>query len=379
MLLASFRDLRPFCGRGSIFSTMQAPDMLRRLSGLASAKPNGAVNLMAREGRVRDIPQWQALHLSFGLPYTEESRLILPDLWRTLISSGRLLLFLVEDRCRPVGARVVSCCAAMFATDAFCEEARSRLPPFLGIQLARLYRDHQSPVLDPAQVARANAEEGLNLVVCFEGYDRGSLSHEQFAAVREKQREAFHHALRGFHLKEFLANPIGEEPYQELIDAGARLRRDYREYGTATGQELLPRLVGLTKEEAEKHPGSHLASLFVYTPPRFHFARAEQRLLEHALMGETCEDLATSLSLSVWTVKKRWQAIYGRVEDVDSELLPPSNGNGSRPGARGAERRRQLLGYLRQHPEELRPWLSRLGANRLLSLGLAVSTFLSNG
>jgi hypothetical protein len=78
-------------------------------------------------------------------------------------------------------------------------------------------------------------------------------------------------------------------------------------------------------------------------------------------------------------VKKRWHAIYERVEEVDRELLPPWNGNGSRPGARGAERRRQLLGYLRQHPEELRPSLHRAAAGKLLSLGLALSTFLSDG
>lgn len=254
---------------------------------------------------------------------------------------------------------MISCCAAIFVTDAFCEEAKSKLPPFLGIQLARLYREDLLPVLDRAQIARANAEEGLNLMVCFEGHDRSALSHEQFLAVREKQGEAFHHALRGFRLKEFLANPIGEEAYQETIDAGARLRRDYREClakDAGAGRGSLPRLVGLTKEEAEEHPGSHLASLFVYTPPRFHFSQAEQRLLEHALTGETCEDLAASLSLSPWTVKKRWHAIYERVEEVDRDLLPQTLADGRAVHARGAERRRRLLGYLRQHPEELRPW-----------------------
>jgi len=54
-------------------------------------------------------------------------------------------------------------------------------------------------------------------------------------------------------------------------------------------------------------------------------------------------------------VKKRWSAIYERVADVDSELLPPSVANGAHALSRGAERRRYLLNYLRQHLEELRP------------------------
>ena len=72
-------------------------------------------------------------------------------------------------------------------------------------------------------------------------------------------------------------------------------------------------------------------------------------------MGETCEELAASLSISPWTVKKRWQAIYERVADVDSELLLPPVANGAHVSARGAERRRRLLYYLRQHFEELSP------------------------
>jgi DNA-binding CsgD family transcriptional regulator len=161
-----------------------------------------------------------------------------------------------------------------------------------------------------------------------------------------------------------------------MIDAGARLRRDYREHfdgiGSATLKSLRPRLVGLTKEEAEEHPGSHLARLFIYTPPRFHFSRAEQRLLKHALTGETCDDVAASLALSPWTVKKRWQAIYERVEAVDGELLPRAMAEGSCAHSRGAERRRRLLTYLRQHPEELRPFeSSRMTTDRVTRSGNA--------
>jgi DNA-binding CsgD family transcriptional regulator len=113
--------------------------------------------------------------------------------------------------------------------------------------------------------------------------------------------------------------------------------------------------MGLTKQEAFTHPGSNIAGLFVYTTPRFRFNRSQRVLLRHALMGETCEELATSLSISPWTVKKRWHAIYERVADVDSELLPPPIANSLYATSRGPERRRRLLNYLRQHLEELRP------------------------
>jgi len=106
------------------------------------------------------------------------------------------------------------------------------------------------------------------------------------------------------------------------------------------------------------NPGSHLSSFFVYTPPRFNFNPSEQMLLNHSLMGETSEQLARSLFISTWTVKKRWHAIYQRVADVDAELLLPPVTNTPDATGRGTERRRHLLHYLRQHLEELRP-LSR--------------------
>lgn len=186
------------------------------------------------------------------------------------------------------------------------------------------------------------------------------MSPEQILAVRQKHVEAFHLAHSGYRIKEFLADATGKEALQWMLDFGAHLRRDYSRYFQRLGG-LTPQapqrswLVGLTKEEAFANPVSHLSSCFVYTPPRFHFSRSEQSLLCHALVGETSEGIAASLLISPWTVKKRWRAIYQRVTDVDRELLLPPLADGLHVASRGAERRRRLLHYLRQHPEELRP------------------------
>jgi len=316
---------------------------------------------MARGGIADDIVACYRLHRSLGLPYSDASWRALSDMWRAMLLNGTMKLFLVEDRARPLGSRIVSFNAIVFVTDEFCSEARSRLSPYLSVELARQYVSRQSPVLNRGQIARASAGDGLNVVMCFEGWAQDGFSPEQFLAVREKQSEAFHLALCGYHIKEFLAAPIGWEALQWMLDGGTRLRRDYSNYLRKIGlprpeSSQRPWLVGLTKEEAFAHPGSNVAGLFVYTPPRFHFNRSQRLLLQHALMGETCEKLAASLSLSPWTVKKRWRAIYERVADVDRELLPPSNAYGAHASSRGAERRRHLLNYLRQHLEELRPY-----------------------
>jgi hypothetical protein len=285
-----------------------------------------------------------------------------------MLSKGAMKLFLVEDRKTPFGSRVVSFSTFVFVTDEFCSEARSTLASYLSVDFTRRYLSHQLPILNREQIASANAGDGLNVVTCFEGWACDGRSPEQVLALREKQSKALHLALSGYRVKEFLAEPVGREASQWMLDAGAQVRCDYsnyfRKHSVPISHSLRGSLlVGLTKAEAMAHPGSHLAGVFAYTPPRFHFTRSQRMLLQHALMGETCETLATSLSVSPWTVKKRWHAIYERVADVDSQLLPPPIADGLKATSRGAERRRRLLNYLRQHLEELRPFKPPLQSN----------------
>jgi hypothetical protein len=340
---------------------MKAPRIWDRLTRDQRLRTSHGINLMARPGSAEDIGACYMLHRSFCLPYSGASWRALPDMWRVMLSNGTMKLFLVENRARSLGSRVVSFSAIVFVTDKFCLKAQSTLPPYLSVQLARRYLWHQLPVLNREQVARANAGDGLNVVMCFEGRACDGLSPEQMLSVREKQSEALHLALSGYHVKEFLADAVGGETAQWMLDAGAHLRRDYSNYFRKhrvpiSKSQRRPCLVGLTKTEALAHPGSHLACIFAYTPPRFYFNRSQRMLLQHALTGETCDTLATSLSISPWTVKKRWHAIYGRVADVDNELLPPPIADGHHAISRGTERRRHLLSYLRQHLEELRPY-----------------------
>jgi DNA-binding CsgD family transcriptional regulator len=325
------------------------------------AKTRGVISLMARKGSAQDLASCYALYQSLRLPYPQTSRRILPEMWDDLLFNGAMQLFLVEDRARTAGSRVVSFGATVFVTDEVCSEARSMLPPYLAVELTRRYLSHHLPVLNRQQVARANARDGLNVMMCFEGWTKNGFSREQFLAIREKQREAFSLALRGYRIKEFLTESIGKETSQWMLDAGARLRRDYSSYFRRhhlpePEPSRRPCLLGLTREEALAHPGANISGLFIYAAPRFHFNRSQRLLLQHALMGETCEKLAASLSISPWTVKKRWRAIYDRVADIDGELLSQPIAYGPRASLRGAERRRHLLNYLRQHLEELRPY-----------------------
>jgi DNA-binding NarL/FixJ family response regulator len=136
----------------------------------------------------------------------------------------------------------------------------------------------------------------------------------------------------------------------------------YQESLVKTSQEFLrePHIVGVTRNIEHSRAGSWVGALFDYHPPRIGFSRAEQRLLLAALSGETDAKLAEDLGTTISTVKNTWRSIYNRVASRMPNLFPDRPHAEAQNSDRGREKRRQLLTYLRERPEELRPVLQKL-------------------
>ena len=116
-----------------------------------------------------------------------------------------------------------------------------------------------------------------------------------------------------------------------------------------------PHLVGMTREIEHHRRTPWVGILFDYHPPQLGFSRGEQRLLLAALSGATDEKLARELGVSPNTVKNTWRSIYNRAASHIPELFSGDSEGGLRSSERGKEKRRRLLAYVREHPEELRP------------------------
>jgi len=71
------------------------------------------------------------------------------------------------------------------------------------------------------------------------------------------------------------------------------------------------------------------------------------------LHGETDEELALDLGVSLSAVKKTWAHIYERTSAYLPDVCPACEPSGA--AERGKEKKQRLLSYLRDHPEELRP------------------------
>ena len=286
----------------------------------------------------------------------------LPEAWlRLLQCEARDAVVIHAEE----GTRTSLCFVGVTAIvrDDFIRDLKTPPHFWVGPELARRIINGESPVLTSKQLRAANGRDGLNLV-CWEGCIRPE--YETNGEVQRYLMSAFIQNHRGYLWKEVISSQSwSADQLDFVLKTGGRLwdslAGGYTSKLRASPREIVskPHIVGITRDLELKRQhywaASWVGGLFDYHPPLLGFNRSEQRLLSSALPGATDEELAEMLGSSLHAIKKLWISIYQRVEDHLSELIPnqqqlelPANG-------RGKEKRRRLLAYLREHPEELRP------------------------
>jgi hypothetical protein len=273
------------------------------------------------------------------------------------------------------GARTTICFVgvSVFVTDDFVRELK-RPPLFwFGPELARRIVHGDSPVLNDKQVATANAHDGLNLVVW------AGCPHPDFLNEPELARfvmDKFIEYHRGFQIKELISSQV--ESVERLLftlEAGALLWDPrHGRYIKPSQRDMRaivekPHLTGVTRDlqrEGRTWRASWVGALFDYHTPRFGFSRSQQRMLLEALSGEsgTDQELAGTLRVSLPTIKKTWLSIYDKVAECEPDLILGGKQADRGASERGKEKRRRLLAYLREHPEELRPTVHKRRTER---------------
>lgn len=287
-----------------------------------------------------------------GFAYNETTWPQLLHLWNEVLTARSGESTVVEDADRPSGDRIVAFGLSCFVSDAFVQEAKTWLPPYIGRHVLERWSQGRSAILSLDEIRHANDGTGLNVLVLHYGWVESGYDSAQSTAIRNTLPQAFMETHRGYHLKEFLQEVYGAEELSILRSTGVLLRTDYA--GLPTGglppPDREPYLVGVTPQEAQGTPLA--AMIFLHSEPRLRLTTNERAMLRHALAGHTDEELARVLGVAPVTVKKRWEGIYDRAAGADDELAFLTD---PLDGRRGAEKRRHLLAYLQRHPEELRP------------------------
>jgi len=277
--------------------------------------------------------------------------------WRVLLENPATLSFVVEDGTRPPERRLIGCGQLAFVTDRFVQWARSAPAPRVNVQATHPLPDGTWPLLTLPEVARGNGGGGLNGLFTRWARANALLRPEEQRLLGRFMHDAGLTLTRGYQFQELLIEAIGEAARDSALHAGFLERCAMPEPPECVPPAKRPFLMGLTREEAHRREGSVMSHYFIYTPPRFGFTARQQDMLRLSLLRPDFSDgaLAEALGVSIGAVKNWWRLVYERVSQADSDLLPL----GDADRARGPEKRRRLLQYLRDHPEELRPYKPR--------------------
>jgi len=296
--------------------------------------------------RHADLAEGRAL-LPGWLVLDAEVRAALPALWTRLLGQPGFSGDVIEDLSRPPGQRLVGLGMTVVLDPTWQRRMRDEPPAHAGAVWYRDFLEGRTAPLDDRTLARANAEGDVSMMVLH--YAQAGIDAEQpeVQQVLLAAMHLFRGAHGGWHLREVYQEALADGG-DYLIGMGFRRR-------TARGPGQ-PDLHGLSRDEAARmFPGPPARDVFQYVPPVMGCSAAERRVLRLAVADMTDEDIADEIGVTAHTLKKVWRSVFQRAAAALPDLF---EAGAAEPGGgtRGPEKRRHLLQYLRQHPEELRPW-----------------------
>lgn len=302
--------------------------------------------LRGRPVRHADLRECQAL-LPGWMLLDEPLRAALPVLWTRLLGQPGFSAELIEDLSRPLGQRIVGMGMAVALDSGWQAQLRLAPPAQAGAAWYRDFLEGRSAPLDDRALGRANAAGEVGMLVLHYTQRATDPARHEVQQVLLAAMQLFRQAHGGLQLCDLWQEALGEGG-DYLRGMGLR-RRSAR----AAGQ---PELYGLNREEAARmFPGLPARDAFHFVPPLLGFSGAERRTLRLAVAELTDEEIADELGVSGHTLKKLWRSMCERAGDRLPEVFAAAAADPA-SGTRGPEKRRHLLHYLRQHPEELRPY-----------------------
>ncbi|MGD9602486.1 MAG: hypothetical protein AB7V59_11790 [Gammaproteobacteria bacterium] len=315
--------------------------------------------LHCRPVMLEELPRCQALTAAWGRGvHTEATRAALQEVWRTLLTDGSLVMYVFEDDALAGSERIQGFVAAGFATDAWANEVLHHDRPYLCRQLVDATLRGERLLLPQRLHGDANGGDGVHAF----GLDFGMTSSDWYRPSVVRWFPAMERSLRdwvgGWKLRSIVREMFGHDTYALARVAGYPLLRDLRRAVPAdTPARERPYLCGTTRTLALRRPSSVAARLFLYSEPVFVFSPGEQAVLRLARDAMSDDAIAAALHVSPHTVKMRWRRVFDEVLARQPALLPDDAS--PLEHRRGSEKRRHLLAYLREHPEELRPRRAR--------------------
>ncbi|MBT9455787.1 MAG: hypothetical protein IV097_04120 [Burkholderiaceae bacterium] len=278
-------------------------------------------------------------------------------LWDSLVDQPAVLTGVMEDMALPLGQRIQAWGVTMALRPAQVQALALDSGPHAHVT-RRIYAsliDGSQPPMSDREIGLLNARGELVLMILHFSQRQNDLSDPYVSSVIAIANDTFRAFHDGYQLRAFFYETSAE--VEPIASASGFLMRRYVDEDSlqALRPALRPTLMGLTREEARTRlPGAPARNTFEHQPPMFRFSASQRRLLWLSLFDDSDEHLMQALDVSIHGLKKLWRGVYERIEDVAPDFFGEAAGDNE--GRRGPEKRRQVLAYVRQRPEELRPW-----------------------
>lgn len=288
----------------------------------------------------------------------------LPRLWSEWLAQDRRFpksFVLWESLGSARGSGLHAIGTAHFVRDEVYDLLMSAPQPYLLDRLYGMVLDGERPFLDQREIAQANAGEGLSLLMSLYLQREHDLEHPDSHRLRPLGTAAWYFCHAGFNVRRLLSEVYGRPGGAYMEAGGFELVQVFE-----AGPDLPPdsEACQLVLDRANQPPRAmQPLSLWLLhpQPPVLGLSASLQAVAIHALQGDTDRAIAARLGISPDAVKQAWRAILKAVATHMPELCADTTdatADGATP-VRGAEHRRVVIEYLRQHMEELRPWSAK--------------------
>jgi len=266
--------------------------------------------------------------------------------WRSFLNDASFLANVIESE-RPIaGHRIVACGMGVFVTKPFADSEIQNPRPGLNSRIIAGVASGESPLLSRAQIGAGNAGEGVDFVNMYGTWREGIMNTDQLSEVHALLGTSFVEHFAGYRFNRVFKEAVGQSSIALARATGTyRIVAEFRKSESA--------LAVATRESVLTAPYSVAAALYRYQAPELHLRPAEQNLLAAALAGKTDAELSEDLGLSIEAIKKRWMSIFDRIDEFKPEILSRSEAD---TDSRGPQKRHRVVAYIRNHPEELRPF-----------------------
>jgi hypothetical protein len=244
---------------------------------------------------------------------------------------------------------------AAFVRKEFVEAELANPRPGLNSRIIEAIVVGRDPLASLEEVRFANTRGDLQQVVLDLSWD-DTLTPPQRDDVRIMLGVVYAELFAGFRIARLISEIVDSRdafhaksfPGEMIIERFETFRAEHPEARVSPERALAI----TTLDSIRTHPGSIAAGVIQqYLFPRLGFTQGEKDLLEAATDG--LDDVAASseLGITLSAIKKRWGSIFQRVADKMPTLCPSDSSD-----TRGMQKRNRILTYVRQHPEELRPF-----------------------